>query len=186
MSSIALFAFDSATGSGWSANMPLQIVAEPSGKKLLEVTLSSMPDRLLSSRTAWPWDELPHQLATSGLNLDIQAGPGSGLAVVSYGLNFMPLTPFLEPQFRGILVQKIVQRTHPSHPGRCGGKPLTAASPGETLCVTVQITSPDDLQDVVVIDMVPAGLEPIDEALAETADDIGGEFAADSTCLRTF
>lgn len=33
--------------------------------------------------------------------------------------------------------------------------------------------------------MVPAGLEPIDEALAET-DDIGGEFAADSTCLQAY
>ena len=56
-------------------------------------------------------------------------------------------------------------------PGRCRGKPLTAAFPGDTLCVwnlttffsfrnfgnivqsskvTIQITSPDDLQDVVV------------------------------------
>lgn len=117
---------------------------------------------------------VPWCLLRGGLDLSIQVGPGSGLAVVSYGLKFMPLMPFLEPQFRGILVQKIVQRTHPSHPGRCRGKPLTAAFPGDTLCVTIQITSPDDLRDVVVIDPVPAGLEPIDEALEETPDDIGG------------
>jgi len=168
MSSIALLAFDSATGSS-AANIPLQIIAEPSSKKLLQVTLGSSPDQL-SSYTAWPWNELPPELATSGLDLEFQTAPGSGLAVVSYGLNFMPMSPFLEPQFRGILVQKIVQRTNPMHPGRCNGKPLTTAFPGETLCVTIQITSPDDLQEVVVVDLVPAGLEPIDEKLSQTDD----------------
>ena len=60
---------------------------------------------------------------------------------------------------QGILVQKIVQR---SGGNRCSGL-LSAAAPGATLCVTLSVTSPDDLQDVQVLDLVASGLEPIEE-----------------------
>ncbi|CAK8986322.1 unnamed protein product [Durusdinium trenchii] len=180
MASLALVAFDTATGSS-QCNIPLQVVAKPSGKKLLQVDLQSGQsgqNPVLSARTAWPWNELPTQLGMSGMDLEIQAGPGRGLAVVSYGMNFIPMVPFLEPQFRGLLVQKIIQRASASHPGRCVGESVKVAFPGETLCVTIQLTSPDDLEEIEVLDFVPAGLEPIDESLenSETSDRIGGDF----------
>eukprot|EP00913_Durusdinium_trenchii_P010686 g10026.t1 len=133
MASLALVAFDTATGSS-QCNIPLQVVAKPSGKKLLQVDLQS--------------GQLPTQLGMSGMDLEIQAGPGRGLAVVSYGMNFIPMVPFLEPQFRGLLVQKIIQRASASHPGRCVGESVKVAFPGETLCVTIQLTSPDDLEEI--------------------------------------
>ena len=73
---------------------------------------------------------------------------------------------------RGILVQKIVQRMGPG--SRCTGA-VRGALPGETLCVSLSVTSPDDLQEVQavalggrpvageVIDLVASGLEPIEE-----------------------
>ena len=54
------------------------------------------------------------------MDLEIQAKPGSGLAVVSlsasettlkgpfepgYGLDFVPMMPFSEPQFRGTVLE---------------------------------------------------------------------------------
>jgi len=46
--------------------------------------------------------------------------------------------------------------------GRCSGAALFSARPGDILCVTVLITTPDDLGDVTIIDLIPGGLEPLD------------------------
>jgi len=39
---------------------------------------------------------------------------------------------------------------------------LISAKPGETLRVTIQITSPDDLLNVMLVDLLPGGLEALD------------------------
>eukprot|EP00931_Biecheleriopsis_adriatica_P007030 TRINITY_DN108356_c0_g1_i1.p1 TRINITY_DN108356_c0_g1~~TRINITY_DN108356_c0_g1_i1.p1 ORF type:complete len:2406 (-),score=479.44 TRINITY_DN108356_c0_g1_i1:8-6664(-) len=170
LASLALLAFDTATGSAKSADLPLKAVALPSKFTLLEAHLqSSGPERKLDVQTAWPWDELPSTVSEIGMELVMQVEPGSGMAVTSIAMNFIPRRPYLEPQFRGILVQKVVQHMDPSKPGSCKGPPLHLAVPGDVLCVTIQVTSPDDLREAEVIDLVPGGLEPLDDALPGAA-----------------
>ncbi|CAE7212115.1 Snapc3, partial [Symbiodinium sp. CCMP2592] len=179
MVSVSLLAFDSATGSSVKADIPLQIVSQ--SKTLLNVELRSAPPKLLTVWTAWPWSELPDTLPKSGMDLEIQVGAGSGLAIVSYAMDLIPVKPFLEPQFKGIMVQKIVQKLDAR--GHCHGPAVHIAKPGQLLCVTIQITSPDDLDEVEVVDLVPAGLEPLDEALAAAAAVAGEENAGDNSAF---
>ena len=175
MASVSLLAFDAASGSSSDADIPLQIMAQ--ADTLLNVELRSTPPKLLTVWTAWPWSELPDTLPKSGMDLEIQVGPGSGLAIVSYAIDLIPVKPFLEPQFRGIMVQKIVQKLDAA--GRCRGPAVHIAEPGQLLCVTIQVTAPDDLHEVEVMDLVPAGLEPLDDNLAVGAAVAGKDPSGD-------
>ncbi|CAE7229083.1 Snapc3, partial [Symbiodinium natans] len=176
MASVSLLAFDAASGSSTEADIPLQIMAQ--ADTLLNVELRSTPPKLLTVWTAWPWSELPDTLPKSGMDLEIQVGAGSGLAIVSYAIDLIPVKPFVEPQFKGIMVQKIVQKLDTG--GRCHGPAVHVAKPGQLLCVTIQVTSPDDLHDVEVMDLVSAGLEPLDENLAAGAAVAGEDPSGDN------
>lgn len=96
------------------------------------------------------------------MHVTLSAGPAESTAVFRLGIDFIPLKPYHEPQFRGIVVQKVIQQLDHLGVGSCSGAALFSARPGDILCVTVLITTPDDLGDVTIIDLIPGGLEPLD------------------------
>ncbi|CAE8724290.1 unnamed protein product [Polarella glacialis] len=169
MSALALLAFDTVTGSASFADLDVKAVALPASGAvtLFQAALGGYASAPLFASFRLSWSELPASESIMGLSL--QLGPGSGAAVISIAMDFVPAVPFLEPQFRGIFVQKAVQRIDFAHPGNCRGPPLRTALPGEILCVTILVTTPDDLSDVTVLDLVPGGLEPLDDALPAAA-----------------
>merc|ERR1712007_36129 len=99
-------------------------------------------------------------------HLVFSAGPGNGSVVFRLGLGYLPLEPYHDPQSRGIVVQKAVQRPDHANDGHCGGPALLSARSGDVLCVTVRITTPDNLGGVSIVDLAPGGLEPLDSKLA--------------------
>ncbi|KAI8474281.1 MAG: hypothetical protein J3K34DRAFT_375003 [Monoraphidium minutum] len=100
-----------------------------------------------------PWGALPPNAST----LDVKA-TGRGEVSLAAGLTFTPaaLLPF--PTYRGLWVERVVQ-------SEAGAGSLGAVPAGQIVTVTVQITTPDDLGQVVVEVLMPGGLEPIDPSV---------------------
>eukprot|EP00916_Digyalum_oweni_P017565 GHVL01028730.1.p1 GENE.GHVL01028730.1~~GHVL01028730.1.p1 ORF type:complete len:2463 (+),score=365.97 GHVL01028730.1:121-7509(+) len=90
---------------------------------------------------------------------------GDGTVVASISMIFIPKEIPKNSFFKGILVEKTFQRANGNN---CDGPSLNRAVSGNVLCVTLQITSPDALGRVVVEDLVPSGLEPIDPNLSNS------------------
>jgi len=88
---------------------------------------------------------------------------GQGEASVVLGLNFIPLKLNPDPIYRGIVVQKVIQRIDQNTYNAIGTH-LTNVGVGSKVKVTIQVTIPDDSPSVRVVDPVPAGLEPLDES----------------------
>jgi uncharacterized protein YfaS (alpha-2-macroglobulin family) len=88
---------------------------------------------------------------------------GQGEASIVMGLNFVPLELSPDPIYRGIAVEKVLQLLDDAT-YQAIGAPLTNVKVGSKVKVTIQITIPDDSSSVTVVDPVPAGLEPLDEA----------------------
>lgn len=63
-----------------------------------------------------------------------------------------------QPVYRGISVEKTIRQYDPVE-GVAVGKPITSAKSGTQVEVTIQITTPDDLNNVHVVDYLAAGLE---------------------------
>ncbi|KAI8474284.1 MAG: hypothetical protein J3K34DRAFT_456831 [Monoraphidium minutum] len=100
-----------------------------------------------------PWGALPPNAST----LDVKA-TGRGEVSLAAGLTFTPaaLLPF--PTYRGLWVERVVQ-------SEGGAGSLGAVPAGQIVTVTVQITTPDDLGQVVIEVLMPGGLEPIDPSV---------------------
>jgi hypothetical protein len=89
---------------------------------------------------------------------------GTGEVSVVYGMQFVPSNVFSEPVYRGLYVTKMIQRVDLAT-GRASGPMLTHVSRGEHVRVTIQISTPDDLQDVLLSDPLAGGLEALDDNL---------------------
>jgi uncharacterized protein YfaS (alpha-2-macroglobulin family) len=75
--------------------------------------------------------------------------------------------------YRGLVVERIVQRgcERDDTGGRWvgSGPALSHVRVGESVCVTVQVTSPDFVHGgVLVVDALPGGLEAVDERLSSS------------------
>lgn len=79
--------------------------------------------------------------------------------------NFIPATIFSFPQYRGLTLNIVVQKADVSNDGP-EGPPLSAVPISSVVLITVQVTSPDDVGPITVQVPMPAGLEPIDPAIA--------------------
>jgi len=104
-----------------------------------------------------PWSQLP--LNASRL---VITAHGHGEVTVAAGLSFTPaqLMPF--PSYRGLWVERVIQSE------KAEGN-LIASSFSEIVTVTVQITSADRLDAVMVEVLMPGGLEPLDPAVFPSA-----------------
>jgi len=71
-----------------------------------------------------------------------------------------------QPVYRGISVEKTIRQYDPVE-GVAVGKPITSAKSGTQVEVTIQITTPDDLNNVHVVDYLAAGLEAFEFAAPE-------------------
>ena len=60
-------------------------------------------------------------------------------------MNFVPSNVFSFPIYRGIFVEKFIHKVDPLT-GAALGDPLQIIEVGETVIVTIEITSPDNLQ----------------------------------------
>ena len=106
-----------------------------------------------AEESVWPWSTFSDQkLKTLYLN-----ATGSGQVSVGLTLRFIPKIQSVIPLYRGLYVERLIQNVEASRTGL-----LYAGHRGQLLQVTVQITTPDYLENVIVEDMLAGGLEVID------------------------
>lgn len=170
----ALSAYDSASGSV-SPDLTLTATAfgsggggakgeEASSLVLLRETFSGGGALAASSST--PWSDLP----ANASRLSFEA-KGRGEASVAALLRFTPAEMLPFASYRGLWVQRAVVAaaaggsSSNSNTTISPGAALRAASLGDVVQLVLQVTTPDDLSDVVVEAWMPAGLEPVDENL---------------------
>jgi hypothetical protein len=154
VSAAALAAYDQSRGST-APNVAVTVTATNAAgaeKMLLEAKFTPANAGRVES-TSTPWGTLPAN--ASGLSFE---AAGRGEVSVAAGLKFTPaqLLPF--PTYRGLWVERIIQT-------EAGEGNLAAAAAGNIVTITVQITTPDDLGQVIVEVLMPGGLEPIDPAV---------------------
>jgi hypothetical protein len=159
LTSAALQSYDGYTGST-KPNLQFAVVAANATRTSTLLEASFTPANAGTTIAAKPigWGSLP-------ANATLQfTGKGKGQASVAASLTFTPaeLLPF--PSYRGMWVQRVMQRAD-NPQGSLGAVPL------KTLTSTVvQVTTPDDMQQVVVEVWMPGGLEPLDPRIYKDAD----------------
>jgi len=84
---------------------------------------------------------------------------GKGEVSVSIGAAFIPNNISPDPVYRGIYLEKSVKRVHFTNRSSYG-EGLSIVERGALLSITLQLTTPDDLNDVTLTDLLPGGLEP--------------------------
>jgi len=125
-------------------------------KVLLSAEFTPKTDARVENSST-PWGRLP----ANATRLSVAAS-GRGEISVAAGLTFTPATLLPFPTYRGLWVERVVQ-------SEAGEGSLVAASAGEVVTITVQISSADALGEVNVEVMMPGGLEPIDPAVYKDA-----------------
>eukprot|EP00930_Biecheleria_cincta_P042733 TRINITY_DN29405_c0_g1_i1.p1 TRINITY_DN29405_c0_g1~~TRINITY_DN29405_c0_g1_i1.p1 ORF type:complete len:2528 (-),score=343.66 TRINITY_DN29405_c0_g1_i1:202-7785(-) len=162
---LALSAYDHAMGS----NRPDLMLTATSGQHSLlsyEARTAGAPP----GKSSTPWEALPPKPAP----VEFLAS-GEGQVSVSASLTFVPASAPMEGAvYRGIFVEKVVQKMDPAT-GEATGPPLQIIKLGESVVVTIQVTTPDDLSRVVLEDATAGGLEPVDP---NVADDTAGSDAS--------
>lgn len=119
---------------------------------------------------AWVLPPVGAALAKEKLNVYARGARGEASVVVA--IDFVPCDRdrakgpqcrvSSEAVYRGIDVQKVIRRFDPSTGASVPGAGITSARSGEQVEVTVQISTPDDLTNVHVVDWLPAGLEALE------------------------
>ncbi|GBF96122.1 hypothetical protein Rsub_08870 [Raphidocelis subcapitata] len=137
------------------------------GKLLLEADFGPKGPGAATAASSTPWAALPPNATALAVGAS-----GRGEVSVAAGLTFTPARLLDFPTYRGLWVQRVVQ-------SEAGGGNLAAADASRLVTVTVQITTPDDLGEVVVEVLMPGGLEPLDPAVykdpsAALTCDLGG------------
>jgi len=79
-------------------------------------------------------------------------------------MEFIPLEVLQFPVYRGMLVSKIIQTIDPST-NTPHGPNMKLLQAGSIVQVTLQVTTPDALSSVMLVDLLPGGLEAIDPLL---------------------
>lgn len=130
----------------------------------------SMMDARVTGRNVLPVevvhaiDNLPALPAVEGEGMTaaplLFSAQGKGEASVAVSMDFVPAQVSADPIYRGIFVERVL--TLKSEDSEEGEEPVQVVKSGTLVRVTIQITISDDLSDVVVTDLVPGGLEPLD------------------------
>ncbi|GJP83852.1 hypothetical protein CLOP_g13954 [Closterium sp. NIES-67] len=123
-----------------------------------------------------PWATTAARVPSS-LLIDAQ---GIGEVSVSVALSFIPgsILPF--PTYRGLYVEKMFSFKAPDAAAAAAegaantaapllqmpsSTPTSSAPVGVVVTVTIQVTTADDVRNLVILDLPPAGLEPLDPNL---------------------
>lgn len=163
---------DAASGGGlyfWSGDWNLAQVATALGtydaargtiNPALELTVYSGDKVLLSGKFNSPTDPIVKATSDSipegGVNFKCE---GKGEVSVAIGARFIPAKVSPDPVYRGIFLEKTIKRVHFTNRSEYGAA-LDLVERGAILAVTLQLTTPDDLTDVTLTDLLPGGLEP--------------------------
>jgi len=92
---------------------------------------------------------------------------GSGEASIVFGAGFVPADINKLEVYRGISVKKVIQRIDPVTFSAIGA-PISSASIGETVRVSIEVTIPDFSPFLIVTDPFPGAIEPLDSNVYET------------------
>ncbi|GMH35163.1 hypothetical protein BSKO_03031 [Bryopsis sp. KO-2023] len=144
---VSLRDYDVARGS----NQPdLDLKVRSGEKDLLEVLFQGNNQVVASSSTPW------EALASPPEPLEFQA-QGIGEVTLAASLSFVPakLLPF--PTYRGMFIERSITISESEN-----GASLKTIPVGSVVEVSVQMTTPDRLDETTVRVLMPAGLEPID------------------------
>eukprot|EP00475_Leptophrys_vorax_P031821 TRINITY_DN4847_c0_g1_i3.p1 TRINITY_DN4847_c0_g1~~TRINITY_DN4847_c0_g1_i3.p1 ORF type:complete len:632 (-),score=3.31 TRINITY_DN4847_c0_g1_i3:151-1914(-) len=118
---------------------------------------------------------VPLEAKQSALDIDAR---GTGEVSVAVAMSFVPATLLPFPTYRGLLVEKTLtlSRASAGHTPTASAllqmpssTPTVTAPVASVVTVTIQVTTPDDVSDLVVLDLPPAGLEPVDPNLPQSS-----------------
>lgn len=148
----------------WSSSSTpnLQLVVASGAVSLLTAHFSAGRDTgTVTSATNWS------ALASPPPPMGFRA-TGSGQVAVAAAMTFVPRQLFATAVYRGLFVERVIQHIDPIS-GLPVGRPLRAARLGDIVAVTLQLTTPDDLRDVMLEDWAAGGLEPLDPNVGNSA-----------------
>lgn len=94
---------------------------------------------------------------------------GSGEASVVFGASFVPLKVSPEPVYRGINVNKVIQHVNPVT-FEPVGPPISNATLGQTVRVTIEVTIPDYSEFLCVVDPFPGAIQPLDSNIYQVGE----------------
>lgn len=161
LSTIALLDYDSLRG---SQDPNLDFTAKAAKSVLMQTTFESPSDPV--EHTVVPFVDIPMVRSQNGVspaNVEFIA-KGVGEASVAMVLDFVPLTMSPDPTYRGIYVERLVQKLD-NESGDGVGVHTQVATSGEFYKITIQITTPDDLVGVFLEDLLAGGFEALDPNL---------------------
>lgn len=189
----ALFMYDAIRGSHEASLEVMAVVngdQSVPGSTLLSAFLSTSPHPRLeggvstSTSTTIAWRDLPFRQPTADTSTTpvVLASPnaasaqptadsiqffvrGRGEVTVTLQLLFTPSILPRHPRYRGLFMQRVIQRRDPVT-GQGIGPHLKGVEAGAVVVVSLQVTTPDTLYGARIYDLVPAGLEPMNPDLS--------------------
>jgi len=160
----ALFGLSDYDSSRSSTDPNLTLDVKSGSMTPLHATFNSPQDPVISRNASF--SELTNVNDTP-VDLVIVA-TGTGEVDLAVGLQFVPSLNTFDPVYRGLYVNRAVRRVS-AVTGLPMGKPVQVVEVGAIVEVRIEITSPDDVTNVLLEDLIPGGLEPIDPALTRAA-----------------
>jgi len=137
--------------------------------KVMSNDISLLDARIIGdSQTAsslWPFDDIAIKPTPMKFSLK-----GTGEVSLVVGMDFIPAELPTTSIYRGIFVQKFIQRVDPITNTPVGPY-LTQASIGTQVVVTIQITSWKDLDSLSIVDPISAALQVLDDTIYDTTLD---------------
>jgi len=170
LASVALAAYDLAQG---STRPDVEMTARSGSFEVLEFEAKggAPPPTAVSV----PWESLSRP--PEPLRFEAK---GRGQVSITASLNFVPASvPTEGAIYRGIFVEKVVRKMDPNT-GKATGPALQVVRLGESVVVTIQVTTPDDIARVMLEDPAAGGLEPVDPKVA--GDEAGENLGSDGNC----
>ena len=148
------------------SNAPdVQLSVSSGGQQILAGAFTPGHTDPISSSTRW------EDLASPPRPLAFTA-TGSGELSVAASMTFVPSQIYNSPVYRGLYVEKVIQALDPDT-GLPTGAPLQAVRLGQMVAVTIQVTTADDVQDLILEDWTAGGLEPVDPNVDHSALNAG-------------
>jgi len=170
VASVALAAYDLAQG---STRPDVEMTAHSGSFRIIEYEAKggTPPPMMVSV----PWESLSQP--PEPLRFEAK---GRGQVSITASLNFVPASvPTKGAIYHGIFVEKVVRKMDPTT-GKATGPALHVVQLGESVVVTIQVTTPDDISRVTLEDPVAGGLEPVDPKVA--GDEAGNNLGSDGSC----
>jgi len=136
-------------------------------KTLLDAQFTSPSDPVATSETSM--DDLPRTSEENGVIVPSPINfiaKGTGEVSTALAMNFVPASISADPIYRGIYVERSI--SHIDSLGNEVAGTTQMSKLNEFVKVTIQITTPDDLVGVEIVDLLPGGLEPLDPNLQDS------------------